>query len=109
MADVLAFTDANFEEEVLKSDVPVLVEFYATWCTHCRRIKSLIDEAAEKYEGRLKVGKLDVFTEDEAPRKYRILSTPTVVIFRNGEEAMRFVGSAVRDGLKERLDEVVPA
>ena len=108
MAEVLAFTDANFEEEVLKSDVPVLVEFFATWCTHCRRIKSLIDETAQKYEGRLKVGRVDVFAEDEVPRKYRILSTPTVIVFRNGEEAVRLVGSAVREGLKDRLEDMLP-
>lgn len=109
MADVVAFTDANFDGAVLKAEGVVLVEFYAVWCSHSRRINPLIAEIADRYAGRMTVGKLDVFEENGAPQKYRILSTPTVILFRNGEEIMRLVGSAVREGLKDRMEEILAA
>lgn len=109
MADVLAITDGNIEEEALNSDIPAMVVFHATWCSHSRRIMGLVQDVADAYDGRLKVGKLDVFAEDEAPRKYRILSTPTVIVFRGGEEVIRLVGSSVRENLKNRLEELLSA
>ena len=109
MAEILAFTDANFEEEVLKDEGLVAVEFVASWCTHCRKLNPTIRTLAETYAGRLKLGKVDVFTETAVTKECRILSTPSVLFFRGGAEIARLVGSNVRDHLKERLAELVGA
>jgi thioredoxin 1 len=109
MADVLAFTTDNFEQEVLQAEGLVMVKFYATWCSHCRRARQLIRSIAETYEGRLKVGKVDVFDDNELSTRYRIFTTPTVIFFRNGEEVARVVGSGVREGLQQRVEELLGA
>ena len=106
MAEVLAFTDANFEEEVLKAEGLVIVVFHATWCSHSRRASTLIQSLADTYDGRAKVGKLNVFTDNESSTKYRIFTTPTVIYFRNGEEVARLVGANVRENVKEKTEEL---
>jgi len=107
MSEILAFTTDNFENEVLKAEGLVLVDFYATWCSHSKRLDAVLREAVGLYAGRVKMGKVDVFKDNPLSQKYRILSTPTVVFFRNGEEAARMVGSGVRDHLKEKIEELL--
>lgn len=94
------FTSQNFEQEVLKSDKPVLVDFWATWCGPCRRQAPIIEELAE--EG-YAVGKLDVDQEMELAQKYQVMSIPTLIVFKNGEEAARLVGLTPKEKLKELL------
>lgn len=94
------FTSENFEQEVLKSDRPVLVDFWATWCGPCRRQAPIIEELAE--EG-YAVGKLDVDQEMELAQKYQVMSIPTLIVFKNGEEAARLVGLTPKEKLKELL------
>lgn len=94
------FTSENFEQEVLKSDKPVLVDFWATWCGPCRRQAPIIEELAE--EG-YAVGKLDVDQEMELAQKYQVMSIPTLIVFKNGEEAARLVGLTPKEKLKELL------
>ena len=94
------FTAENFEQEVLKSDKPVLVDFWATWCGPCRRQAPIIEELAE--EG-YAVGKLDVDQEMELAQKYQVMSIPTLIVFKNGEEAARGVGLTPKEKLKELL------
>lgn len=94
------FTAENFEQEVLKSDKPVLVDFWATWCGPCRRQAPIIEELAE--EG-YAVGKLDVDQEMELAQKYQVRSIPTLIVFKNGEEAARLVGLTPKEKLKELL------
>ena len=91
MAEVI-LTEKNFEEEVLKSDMPVLVDFWATWCGPCRMLAPTIAKIAEEQEGVIKVGKIDVDDEPELAAKYGIASIPTLMVFKNGEVVKSSVG-----------------
>ena len=97
--NVQTFNEMNFESEVLKSDVPVLVDFTATWCGPCKALAPIVDKVADEFQGKVKVGKLDI---DEAPgiaTKYGIRSVPTVLVFKNGEKTAQNVGLTTRDKL----------
>jgi thioredoxin 1 len=102
-ADVVTFTDDNFQSEVLGSKEPVLVDFWAAWCGPCRNISPLVDQLATEYKGKLKVGKLDVDAHQNVPQKYNVLSIPTLLLFKNGQVADQIVGSVP----KSRLDAMV--
>ena len=91
MAEII-LNEKNFEEEVLKSDKPVLVDFWATWCGPCRMLAPTIEKIAEEQEGVIKVGKVDVDEEPELAAKYRIASIPTLMVFENGEVKKASVG-----------------
>ena len=91
MAEV-TITNANFEEEVIKSEIPVLVDFWATWCGPCRMVGPVVSEIAEEFEGKVKVGKVNVDEEDELAERFGVQSIPTIILFKNGEEADRSVG-----------------
>ena len=92
----------NFEEEVLKSEVPVLVDFWATWCGPCQALSPIVEEVAGEVEG-VKVGKVDVDDQDKLARKYKIFSIPTLLVFRNGEVAERSVGVVPKEKILEML------
>lgn len=108
MADqaVQEFTDANFEQDVINSDVPVLVDFWAEWCMPCRMLAPTIDELAQEYDGRVKVGKLDTDGNREVSMKYGIQSIPTLILFKGGEEAGRVTGLTSKPDLAAKLDEL---
>lgn len=93
MSEVI-LNENNFEEEVLNSDKPVLVDFWATWCGPCRSIAPLISQLAEKYDGKIKVCKADVDENAELASSYGVSSIPTLLIFKNGEVAAQRIGSA---------------
>ena len=99
------FTVANFEEEVLNSPLPVLVDFYADWCNPCKMMAPTVAKLAEAYEGKVKVGKINVDENRELAKQYRILSIPTVVLFENGEALKRHSGVLMEDELKEWIEE----
>lgn len=98
------FTDANFESEVLKSPVPVLVDFFAVWCGPCKMMAPVIDALADEYAGKVKIGKMDVDENSETAQKFGIQSIPTIIIFKNGEEVENFAGVKSQDVLAEKLD-----
>ncbi len=102
-ADVKTFTDDNFQGEVLASAEPVLVDFWAAWCGPCRAIAPLVDQLADEYKGKLKVGKLDIDAHQNVPQKYGVMSIPTILIFKNGQVADQIVGSVP----KAKLDAMV--
>jgi len=104
---VVEFTDSNFETEVLKSDQPVLVDFWAEWCQPCRMLAPTIDEVADLYEGRAKVGKVDTDANREISMKYGISAIPTVILFKNGEVSRKFVGLTAKEQFVEAIDELV--
>lgn len=104
---VQTFTDANFEEEVLKSDVPVLVDFWAEWCMPCKMLAPVIDELAEKYEGKAKIGKLDTDANKETAVKYGIQSIPTVILIKNGEPVKNLIGMQPAAAYAEEIDKLV--
>ncbi|MDR2938309.1 MAG: thioredoxin [Prevotellaceae bacterium] len=99
----LEITDANFEQEVLKSSKPVMVDFWATWCGPCRNIAPYIDELSKEYEGRAVVGKVDVDANDQIPLKYGIRNIPTILFFKNGELVDKMVGGAPKSAFEEKL------
>lgn len=105
--NVLEITDENFEAEVLQSEVPVLVDFWAEWCMPCRMLAPTIDEIAGDYAGKVKVGKMDTDANRNTGIKYQISAIPTVMIFKDGELAKKFVGVTSKGDLAAALDEIV--
>ena len=102
--NVVEFTDSNFETEVLQSDQPVLVDFWAEWCVPCRMLAPTIDKIADAYVGKVKVGKLDTDANREIAIKYQINAIPTVILFKGGQVAQKFVGMKQEKEFKEAID-----
>ncbi len=104
--NVLVFTDANFETEVLKSDKPVLVDFWAVWCAPCRAVAPIVDEMASIYGDTIKVGKVNVDENQVIPGKYSIRGIPTVILFNNGKVVDQIVGAAPKTSFQQMIDKV---
>ena len=101
---VYKFDESNFEAEVLKSDLPVFVDFYADWCGPCKMMSPVIDKLAEEYEGKIKVGKVNVDENGDLAVKYGIMSIPNMIFFKNGEVADRVVGAIPKPAMKEKFE-----
>lgn len=98
------FTDANFKKEALEADMPVLVDFYADWCGPCKMMGPIIDELAKEYDGKIKIGKLNVDDNPETARQYRVMTIPTMIIYNNGEAVDTSIGIVSKKVLTEKLD-----
>jgi thioredoxin 1 len=103
----LEITDATFEETVLKSDKPVVVDFWAAWCGPCRMVGPIIDQISEEYEGKAVVGKVDVDANQEFAAKYGVRNIPTVLVFNKGELVGRQVGVAPKNVYAEAIDQLL--
>lgn len=108
MADVTV-TDQNFEAEVLKSQTPVLVDFWAPWCGPCKIVEPIIEELAREYGGKIKVGKLNVDDNPQTAGQYNVMSIPTFLIFKNGKPVKTIIGAQGKDALKKGIDEALSA
>ncbi len=102
----MQFTDANFDEEVLKSDKPVLVDFWAPWCGPCQMMTPVVEELATEMKETVKIGKCNVDENAESANKYNVMSIPTFLVFKNGSVVDQFSGALGKDDLKERLKQV---
>ena len=101
---VYKFDESNFEAEVLKSDLPVFVDFYADWCGPCKMMSPVIDKLAEEFDGKIKVGKVNVDENGDLAVRYCIMSIPNMVFFKNGEVADRVVGAIPKPAMKEKFE-----
>ena len=107
MAEPLTVTDATFKAEVLDSSIPVLVDFWAAWCSPCKMIAPIVHELAGEYEGRVKVTKLDVDANPVVPGQFGVMSIPTLLLFVDGKAEKRLVGYRPKASLKSDLDAVL--
>lgn len=101
------FTTADFDKEVLQSELPVLVDFYADWCGPCKMMAPIVEKLAGEYEGKIKIGKCNIDEEMDIAQRYRVMSIPTFIIFKNGEAVDTSVGAVSMDALKARLDKAL--
>ena len=106
MADK-TFTDQNFEDEVIKSDIPALVDFWAPWCAPCRIVSPIIEELAKEYEGKLKVGKVNVDENPDSASQFGIMSIPSILVFKNGEPIKTMVGAQSKENFKKGIEEAL--
>ena len=106
MADA-TFTDANFDKEVLQSKIPVVVDFWAVWCAPCRIVSPVIEELAKEYQGKVKVGKLNVDENQQISSNYGIMSIPSVLIFKNGNPVKTIIGAQGKEKYKKEIEEVL--
>lgn len=104
MAKALTFTDDSFEQDVLNSDKPVLVDFWAEWCGPCRMVGPVVEELAGEFEGKARIGKVDVDNNPEISAKYGIRSIPSLLIFKDGEVVDQIVGAVPKAQLKKQLE-----
>ncbi len=107
MAKPIAVTDETFEQEVLKSDTPVLVDFWAEWCGPCKAIMPVVEELAEEYDGKVKFTKLDVDSNPKTPMNFGIRGIPALLIFNGGSVAKQVVGAVPKATLKRSIDEAI--
>ena len=107
MSEPITLTDENFTAEVLESDVPVLVDFWAVWCGPCRMVAPIVEEVATEYAGRAKVAKLDVDTAQKTAGQFGIRSIPTLLIFKDGKVADQLIGAVPKQQVADKLDSVL--
>lgn len=107
MAHPVTVTDTTFKSEVIDSDVPVLVDFWASWCSPCKMIAPVVEELAGEYEGRVKVAKVDIDANPVTPGQFGVMSIPTLLLFRGGKPERRIIGYQPKAKLKGELDAVL--
>jgi thioredoxin len=104
---IIEVTDANFDQDVLKSEQPVLVDFWATWCGPCRALAPIVDELAQEYSGKVKIGKMDVDHNNSTPLRYGVRGIPTLLVFKGGQVKEQIVGYVPKEKIQAALDKHV--
>lgn len=104
---VITLNDSNFDQEVLKSDIPVLVDFWAAWCGPCRMVAPIIEELSSEYSGRVKFAKLDVDANPQKAGQYNIRSIPNMIVFKNGRPVDAIIGAMPKAAIAQRLEAAI--
>jgi len=107
MADVLQVTDQNFDEEIINSDIPAVVDFWAEWCGPCKMVTPVVEELAKEYEGRVKMASMDVDQNRETPGRFGIRNIPTLIFFKDGEVAQTIIGAYPKSHLENELKKLL--
>lgn len=107
MSKELIFSDANFQEEVLDADVPVLVDFWAPWCGPCRMMTPIVEELADDYEGKAKIGKLNTDENPKTAGQFGVISIPTIILFRDGKPQDQIIGAVSKDVVSKKIDGIL--
>lgn len=101
---IFEVNDANFDQDVLKSETPVLVDFWAAWCGPCRAIAPIVDELAQHFQGKIKVGKMDVDRNSATPMRYKVTGIPTLLVFKGGQVVEQLVGYRPKEAIQQALE-----
>ena len=107
MSKTIELTDANFDEEISSREVPVLVDYWAEWCGPCKMVGPILEELANDFEGKLVVGKVDVDTNKDSAAKQKVMSIPTLVLFKNGQPVDQRVGALTKNQLEEFINQYI--
>tara|TARA_B000000437_G_scaffold215381_1_gene190127 strand:- start:9 stop:338 length:330 start_codon:yes stop_codon:yes gene_type:complete len=107
MSDTVEITDENFQQEVLNSETPVLVDFWADWCQPCKMIAPVVEQIAEEYDGKVKIGKLDVDSNQQTSQAMGIRGIPALIIFNNGKPVDQIIGVVPKSIIQKKIDEVL--
>lgn len=107
--DIITLTDDTFEKEVLQSDVPVLVDFWAEWCQPCKMVAPIVEEMASEYSGKIKIGKVNVDENTKTPSMFGIMSIPTLIVFKGGKPNQTMIGVQPKDVFKKNIDSALSA
>ena len=107
MSDVLQVTDGSFDEEIVKSDTPAMVDFWAEWCGPCKMVGPVVAELAKDYQGKIKIAKMDVDKNRETPARFGIRNIPTLILFKGGEVAQTIIGAHPKDYIDGELKKLL--
>ena len=107
MSDLLQVSDDNFDEEIMKSDIPAMVDFWAEWCGPCKMVGPVVEELANEYKGKIKVAKMDVDSNPQTPIKFGIRNIPTLIFIKDGEVAQTIVGAQPKSNIEKELKKIL--
>ena len=107
MGDILEVSDDNFESEIVNSEIPSMVDFWAEWCGPCKKVGPVVEELAAEYEGKIKIAKMDVDSNRQTPAKFGIRNIPTLILFKNGEVMNTIVGAQPKTSIEEELKKLL--
>ena len=107
MADILQVTDETFDAEIMNSDLPAIVDFWAAWCGPCKMVAPVVEELAKEYAGKIKVAKMDVDQNRQTPARFGIRNIPTIILFKGGEETQTIIGAQPKSSIEEELKKLL--